>query len=64
MSKRIDREAVVDLMLSAGTLEECKLAGQVAERWIAEHPEDADYIRLAGESLEMKRLALEEGEGV
>jgi hypothetical protein len=63
VSEQMNRDAVVDLMLSAGTLAECKLAGEVARRWIEEHPEDADYIRLAGESLEMKRLALEEEHG-
>ncbi len=52
-------DELIDKMLQAGTSEEIAEARREARRWIEEHPEDADIVLTAGESLAMKAEALE-----
>jgi hypothetical protein len=52
-------EEVLNMMLSASTREQVALAWEVARRWREEHPEDADAIASAGESLVMVESALQ-----
>lgn len=52
-------QSVVDMALSAYTLNECRAAEQAITHWLAAHPEDLGLHEIAGSLGIVKEAALE-----
>ena len=57
----MDREKVIETVLSASTYEECRRAEQILQAWMQAHPDDLAMLD-AGESLAMTLEGLKPAE--